>query len=116
MAGAGEVTLGVSRHLPAAESCTRARSRELGASQAEGKRRNRAFLWSQASGGILHPASQAGEGGQATKLARAASCGPVRVGCRPPNRPLAPEDGQQHSADAPPDSQYYILSSPKGPI
>jgi hypothetical protein len=74
MAGAGEVTLGVSR--------------ELGASQAEGKRRNRAFLWSQASGGVLHPASQAEEGGEATKLARAASRGPGRVGCRPPNRPV----------------------------
>jgi hypothetical protein len=89
MAGAGEVTLGVSRHLPAAESCTCARSRELGASQAEGKRRNRAFLWSQASGGVLHHASQTKEGGQAIKLARAASGELGRVGCRPPNRPLA---------------------------
>jgi hypothetical protein len=87
MAGTGEVTLGVSRHLPAVESYTRARSRELGASQAEEKRRNRAFLWSQASGSVLHPASQVEEGGQATKLVRAASRGPGRVGCRPPNRP-----------------------------
>jgi hypothetical protein len=98
MAGAGEVTLGVSRHLPAAESCTRARSCELGASQAEGKRRNRAFLWSQASGGILHPASQAGEGGQATKLARAAPRGPGRVGWRPPNRPYIVADFLLHQA------------------
>lgn len=59
MAGTEAVTLAGSRHLPADEFGTRARSREHEASQAQEKRRNRAFLGSQAGGLLLHAVSQA---------------------------------------------------------
>jgi hypothetical protein len=62
VAGTSEVTLGVSRNLPAAKIATRMSSLEHALSQAEEKRRNRAFLWSQAGGADLHPASQAKRG------------------------------------------------------
>jgi hypothetical protein len=86
MAGAGEVTLGVSRHLPAAESCTRALARarsepgwrkteESSVSLEPGQRRRFAF---REPGWGGRPGYQTSEG-----------CIPWAwsVGCRPPNMP-----------------------------
>jgi hypothetical protein len=87
MAGRRAVTLGFSRHLPAHGGSQAEREREHAASLAGEERRNWPFFASQAGGGVLHAAGQAGGVDQATKQPWVASAGACTPLCGQPNTP-----------------------------